>query len=55
MAAVVLSALAVLASRAPAVAQAVGAALFRDVDNPARQPFQAGSSGRVWGRAGTRP
>jgi hypothetical protein len=49
MAAVVLAALAVLAFRAPAVAQAIEAALFRDVDNPAYQPFQAGSTGRVWG------
>ncbi len=32
----------------PAVAQAVEAALMRDADNPARQPFQAASQGRIF-------
>lgn len=43
-----------LGARAPAIAQAVEAALFRDADNPALQPFQAFTSGRVWG-AGRHP
>lgn len=40
---------ATLLVKSPAVAQAVEAVLFKDADNPARQPFQADWTGRIWG------